>query len=129
MRLTGIELGIVCKSERERYWGEVGTVHLSGQGNRLKCGDCGAVLCWWTIADGWWTRLVFSIKIRRRTALCKGWPGCGQLFLLPTSTEVAFNTTNSPRFYSSAIHLSANQSSPLRTTRCGILLNHRTTAF
>ena len=29
------------------------------------------------------------------------------LFLLPSPTEVAFNTTNSPRFHSSAIHLSA----------------------
>ena len=28
------------------------------------------------------------------------------LFLLPTPTEVAFNTTNSPRFYSSAIPVS-----------------------
>ena len=28
------------------------------------------------------------------------------LFLLPTSTEVAFNTTNSSRFYSSEIYLS-----------------------
>ena len=28
------------------------------------------------------------------------------ILLLPTPTEVAFNTTNSPRFYSSPIHLS-----------------------
>ena len=28
------------------------------------------------------------------------------VLLLPTPTEVAFNTTNSPRFYSSPIHLS-----------------------
>ena len=28
------------------------------------------------------------------------------LFLLPTPTVVAFNTTNSQKFYSSAIHLS-----------------------
>ena len=28
------------------------------------------------------------------------------LFLLPTPTEVAFNTTNAPKFYSSGIHLS-----------------------
>ena len=31
------------------------------------------------------------------------------LFLLRTTTEVAFNTTNSPRFYSSAIHLSPSE--------------------
>ena len=31
-----IGLGIVCKSGRGVYWGEVGTVHLSGQRNRLK---------------------------------------------------------------------------------------------
>ena len=42
------------------------------------------------------------------------------LFLLPTSTEMIFNTTNSPWFYSSAIHLSLII---LRTTRCDILLN------
>ena len=29
------------------------------------------------------------------------------ILLLPTPTEVAFNTTNSPRFYSSPIHLSS----------------------
>ena len=28
------------------------------------------------------------------------------LFLLPTPTEVAFNTTNAPKFYSSEINLS-----------------------
>ena len=51
------------------------------------------------------------------------------LFLLPTPTEVAFNTTNSPRFYCSSNPSQPNHSSLLRINRCGILLNHRTTAF
>ena len=51
------------------------------------------------------------------------------LFLLPTPTEVAFNTTKYPRFYSSSNPSQPNHSSLLRTTRCGILLNHRITAF
>ena len=37
-----------------------------------KCGDCGAGLCWWTVVAGWWTRIVFCIKIHWRMALCKG---------------------------------------------------------
>ena len=49
------------------------------------------------------------------------------LFLLPTPTEVAFNTTKSPRFYSSSNPSQPNHSSLLRTTKCGILLNHRIT--
>ena len=55
MRLVEIVLGIVCKSGGvwERYWSEEGAVHLSGQRSRLKCGDCGAGLCWWNVAAGW----------------------------------------------------------------------------
>ena len=51
------------------------------------------------------------------------------LFLLPTPTEVPFNTTNSPRFCSSENPSQPNHSSLLRTTNCGILLNHRNLAF
>ena len=48
------------------------------------------------------------------------------LFLLPTPTEVGFNTTNSLRFYSSSNPSQPNHSSLVRTTKCGILLSHRT---
>ena len=45
------------------------------------------------------------------------------LFLLPTPIEVAFNITNSPRFYSSSNLSQTNHFSLLRTTRCGISLD------
>ena len=44
-----------------------------------KCEEYGAGLCWWTVVTGWWTRMVFCVKIRWKTALRKGRPGCGQL--------------------------------------------------
>ena len=45
------------------------------------------------------------------------------LFLLSTPTEVAFNTTNSPRFYCSSNPSQPSHSSALRTNSFGILLN------
>ena len=51
------------------------------------------------------------------------------LFLLPTPTEVTFNTTNSPKFYSSSNSCQPNQSSLLRNTRCDILFNYKVTVF
>ena len=47
------------------------------------------------------------------------------LFLLHRATEVAFNTTKSPRFYSSRIPSQPNQSSLLKTARYGISLDPR----
>ena len=51
------------------------------------------------------------------------------LFLLPTPTEVAFTTTNSPSFYPSSNPSQPNHSSLLKITSYGILLNHRITVF
>ena len=46
-----------------------------------------------------------------------------------TEAGVSTFVSNSPGFYFSAIYLSKNYLSLLKTTRCGIVLNHRTTAF
>ena len=43
------------------------------------------------------------------------------LFLLPTTTEVAFNTTISPRFYCPSTSTQPNHSSLLKTSRCGYI--------
>ena len=51
------------------------------------------------------------------------------LFFLLTPTEVAFITTNCPRFYCSSNPSEPNHSSLVSTSRCGILLNYRITAF
>ena len=39
----------------------------------IKCRDCGARLCLWTVAAGWLTRMVFCIKILWKTGerLCE----------------------------------------------------------
>ena len=67
----------------EIYWGEVGTVHLSSQRNRLKkwglwCGVMLLYCCSW---------MENQDCVLHCIALCKEKPGCGQLEQDPDGQE------------------------------------------
>ena len=74
LRMARIGLGIVCKSEAG---GILALFTYLVKETGWNCGDCNVGLCWWTVAAKWWTKMVFCIKIRCRTALCKRCLGVG----------------------------------------------------
>ena len=56
------------------------------------------------------SKILFLLQIHKKN-----------LFLLPTPTEVAFNTTISPRFYCPSTSAQPNHSSLMKTSRCGYI--------
>ena len=132
-------LGIVCKSggEGEKYWGEEGAVHLSGQRNGLKVWGfwCRVILvecCSWVVNQD---SVLYQNPLENGsaqrgtwvwTARARTWqPGSPLLhitrkiyFFSRLPAKVAFNTINSPRFYCSSNPSQPNHSSLLRANRC-----------